>query len=360
MRKGKKIAVILSVLCILIGFGLMLGAWMGLQGTDFTSLNTLQFEKAEHIITQSFDVIDIQTTDSSIQIIPASDGTCRVVCDDNEARYHELSVENHTLTISQKDDMKWYETLGIVWYYDPVVTVYLPEAEYEALVLNTLSGNIEIPEGFSFQTAGVQTTSGSITFSSTVDEYLTVSSTSGDVLLHAPKAEYLKLKTVSGDIRLTDFSAETVEATTSSGLLELLNGKTWSNITLETTSGDITLDSVELNTLGISTSSGDTSLEHVAARGEFYLKSVSGDIFLSHSDAAALQIKTTSGDVEGTLLSPKNFVTKTSSGYVGVPASDPDRGVCEITTTSGNINIQSVEPRTRIMEENSENLLGGK
>ena len=56
-----------------------------------------------------------------------------------------------------------------------------------------------------------------------------------------------------------------------------------------------------------------------------------------------LEFLSTSGGVSGNLLSPKNFIVDTNSGYVSFPPSDESAGICHISTVSGNISI-AIEP----------------
>ena len=49
-------------------------------------------------------------------------------------------------------------------------------------------------------------------------------------------------------------------------------------------------------------------------------------------------VNTSTGDVNGTLLSEKIFITDTSTGRVSVPKTTSG-GKCEITTSTGDINI---------------------
>ena len=54
-----------------------------------------------------------------------------------------------------------------------------------------------------------------------------------------------------------------------------------------------------------------------------------------------LKIITSTGDIEGTLLSDKVFIVKSSTGDIHVPSSITG-GRCEITTSTGNIEVRVV------------------
>lgn len=379
MKRSKKIAMIVSVICILVGLCIMTAAWFHLRGTDPMELSTIQYEETIHTITEPFENIQINTMNSSIKILPSDDGTCRIVCDDNEKLYHEVTAEKGTLSIVQQDEWLWYETIGFGWSYEPTLTVYLPETEYNTLNVTASSGNVTVAPGFRFQVTSIGTASGDVGLSELSTEYLyitsssgdislrsvqaeldmyletvsgyleagdlaasdlTLASSSGDIVLENAAAERLGLSTVSGDITVTGGSfSGTSYFETSSGYVEIRDSACGEQM-LKTTSGDLTLRNVQNDTLNVSSSSGCLKLWNVICKGDFLFQMVSGDITFSGADAACMDIMTSSGDVSGTLLTSKNFVTDTSSGYVEVPPSVESAGTCSIQTVSGDIHIE--------------------
>lgn len=84
---------------------------------------------------------------------------------------------------------------------------------------------------------------------------------------------------------------------------------------------------------------GGIELTDVIAQKNLYAKSISGSVALDGCDGGAIRIETISGSVRGMLLSDKTFITDSTSGSVRVLRSSV--GVeCEITTTSGSIEIE--------------------
>lgn len=299
MSKAKRIAVIVA-LC-LVGVGLLLTLAAGvLLGFDLVRLNTMRFETVTHTVTEPFDSIDIRDVECDVRLLPAEDGQCRVVCQQSDKIINTVEVEGDTLTVVRQDTRRWYESIGIWWSGELTVTVYLPENEYRSLSVQTVSGDIEVPETFTFADAEAQSTSGDIAFAAHTREGLTV-------------------KSVSGSIRAGQAAGGAVEATT--------------------TSGDIRLSDMTPQTLRVTTTSGDINLTAVVAAGEAELKAVSGDVSLQGADAASLSIKTVSGRVQGTLLSAKNFISDTTSGDIRLPESVSTAGTCRIETTSGDVSI---------------------
>lgn len=305
MKTSKKIALIVAAGCILLGALLIV---IGRPKGGFRQLEApeTKFEAKTHTIEVPFQRIDIHEIYADVRILPATDGQCKVICYDSAGLTHAVGVENDTLTIQSTDHRTWQGHIGIFWgnWEDITLTVYLPEQAYESLVLQTTSGNISVPDSFTFAEAELLTTSGDVAFSGTARETLLVKSTSGEIELKSAGGSAMNLTTTSGDIGLSNLTAD--------------------ELTIQSTSGEIELSAVQVS-------------------GEAALKTTSGDIELDNADAASLRIQTVSGEVEGTLLSGKNFITRTTSGDVRVPPSDSTAGACEVTTTSGDIRLRVLE-----------------
>jgi len=274
-RKAMKIA------GALIGIGLVL-CLVAFARMDFniSEMNSLRFETNEYTVEESFTDISIDSAEGDVHLLPSQDNTCRVVCMEGDKISHTVSVKNNTLTIERVDKRKWYEHIGIYWGGMEIM-VYVPQTEYDSLAVASVSGDVEIPDDFSFHTASVV-------------------NTSGDVKFCAAVGGELSIKTVSGDLYAENVNPMSLE--------------------VQSTSGEIILDSV-------------------LAVSELRAKTVSGDIVLRGCDAGSLRLKSTSGDVSGTLLSGKDFITDTTSGEVKVPGSGGD-GKCEVKTTSGDIHLE--------------------
>lgn len=305
MKPSKKIALIVAVGCILLGV-LLVAVSRPQGGFPQLEMSTMTFETKTHTISESFQHINIQETEADVRILPAQDGQCKVVCYDSEKLVHTVSVADNTLTVKRTDSRQWHERIGIFWddWDDVTVTLYLPEQAYASLVLQTVSGDVSVPAGFTFAEAKLLTTSGDVTFAGTVSEQLLVKSTSGEIKVGNLAGSTVQIITTSGDIDLSNLTADA--------------------LTLKSTSGEIELSAVQVS-------------------GKAALETTSGDIEFDHTDAGSLRIQTVSGEVEGTLLSGKNFVTRTTSGDVRMPPSDSTAGTCEVTTTSGDIWLRVLE-----------------
>lgn len=266
---------------------------------DLTRINTVDYVTNTHTISEKFTDISILTTGSDISFKLATDGVCKIVCNEGERLFHTVKVEDNCLVIKEDDNRRWYENINISWGKFSI-TVYLPEYSYNSLILTTLGGEVEITKDFVFDNAEIITTSGNIDFTARINKKL-------------------KLNSSSGEITLGNIITEDVE--------------------IDTLSGDITLESVKCNNVNLSSTSGEINLNQVKISGDMQIKTTSGDIELEYSDAKALYLQSNSGDINGILLTPKIFSANTNSGDVSVPASD-NGGKCSIITTSGDINMQ--------------------
>ena len=81
---------------------------------------------------------------------------------------------------------------------------------------------------------------------------------------------------------------------------------------------------------------GDVDFTDVLVAEALQITTTTGEVAVLNCDAATVNINTDTGDVTGNFLSPKWFITDTSSGDIKVPLSR-DGGECRITTSTGDI-----------------------
>ena len=124
-----------------------------------------------------------------------------------------------------------------------------------------------------------------------------------------------------------------------SGNVRISGVKSADTLRANSVSGNIELTDVVCTDLTAGTTSGEVSLMNTVAGKAMSLESTSGEIELDRCDAQSLWLKTISGGISGTLLSEKQFVTKTTSGSVNVPDCSSG-GRCEASTVSGNIEFK--------------------
>jgi len=325
MKKSVKITCIVAASCIALGLLILLGVSVKF-GFDYKNLNTTTAEVKTYAVEQAFENIDIHSLSNNVELSAADGEQCKVVCTETARTACAVSVENGTLTVTQKDPRRWYEHFGIYWAFDDThemkIQVFLPAAqEYRDLTVSTQSGDIFVGEPFGFETADLSTTSGNMDFGSAVNN-LSLHSTSGNITCQKiSMATSIQAETTSGNVDLSKISTVDLSVSTTSGNLNLFEIYATGDVVLESTSGI-------------------SQLEKVTAKS-FTITTTSGDIKLTYADAEELDIESNSGKVTGNLLSEKNFAVSTTSGEVDVPYSRGDAGRCTVKTTSGDITLQT-------------------
>ncbi len=360
MKKAKKIAIIVAVSMIAVGFVSIVGS-LAFVRFDATKLNTMDWENKTYAVEDTFTNISIQGGDATVSLVPATDGKCKVVCTENEVIYDKVEVVDNTLTIERLDESQWYHNIGLN-FGEIEITVYLPEDEYETLFIDNTSGRVDVPEDFTFAEAEVVNSSGKINFMADVDGALKVENTSGGIYVGDNSVESLSVKGTSGSIEvmnvvamgdfevngssggidISEVGCANISVENSSGVMRLSEIAATGDINVEGTSGGVHLEDVECANLTGSNSSGKINCTDVIASGDINLKNSSGGIALEACDAANLKLEATSGSIKGTLLTEKIFQADATSGSVDVPKTTSG-GVCEVTTTSGGIKISIVE-----------------
>ena len=294
----KKASILAAVLLIAVGLALCAGAFYAV-GFDFTRFDTTAYEANTYPISETVQRIEIEGGEADIALAPFADGGVRVVCMEGEHVRYQVWTEAGTLRISEPGKRAWYTYL-IPFSKDLRMTVYLPAGEYEALRINGRTGDVEIPDAFSFGSLAVRLSTGDI----------------GIRGLHAGEME---LSVSTGDI-----SANAV----------VCDG----DLAISVSTGDAELTEVTCRRFVSTGSTGSIKLADVVASEDLSIERSTGDVRFDDCDAAQIRVKTSTGSVRGTLRSEKTFVTKTSTGSVSVP-ENVSGGRCEITTTTGDIRI---------------------
>lgn len=298
MSKTTKIWLIIATALVALGAMIFVGV-MTQYDWDFTKLSTVKYVTNTYEVSDEFDKISINVDTTEIEFVPTEDEACSIVCFEAEQVKHTATVQNGTLIISTVDTRKWYDHICIS-LDSPKMTVYLPQNEYASLIIETDTGDINIPKDFAF-------------------DKIEIDGDTSDVSCFAPVANVLDIELSTGDIIIDSITADQIKLTT--------------------TTGEIAVNSVTAkNNIDIETDTGTITLKNVVATGTISIESDTGDVRFEDSDAAEISVKTDTGDVTGTLLSEKVFITETSTGSINVPKTTSG-GKCEITTSTGDINI---------------------
>ncbi len=297
MSKARKIWLIIGGCLIIAGSAVFAGA-MAVLNFDFAALSTQKYETNAYEVSGDFDKISIDVTTPEIVFAPSDNENCRVECIEQKKLRHTVYVQDGTLKIDTVDNRKWYDYIGIS-FTDEKITVYLPENEYISLFVETNTGDVEIPDGFTFEKLDISGDTADIVCNAAVKNSTEISTDTGSIEIGSANAGKLKLSTATGSIELTNVACESLDA--------------------------------ESNT-------GNILIENVIAADSFSIESDTGNVRFESSDAENISVKTSTGNVTGTLLSEKVFETKTSTGNVNVPKVATG-GRCEIKTSTGNIKI---------------------
>lgn len=280
MKKGFIIA--FAVLTTL-GLAIFTGAFVA-SGFDFSKFDAAKYETKVYSVEENFNDIEIDATKADITFKPSENGQFSAVCVERENVGFTFSVENRTLKVTENDTQAWYEYL-MLSFKSVSVTLYLPSNDYRALKVENGTGHVTIPDCFSF--------------------------------------ESIDITTSTGDITLEGINAKTIDLSVSTGNIDVVS------VTCKTT-------------LKAKASTGNIVLKNTVASDGFGIETSTGNVRFENCDAANIKIKTSTGNVTGTLRSAKIFVAKTSTGSVSVPDTTSG-GNCEITTSTGNINIKISE-----------------
>ena len=276
MKPIRTILIRVSLLAIALGFVLCLGALVAMK-FDLTRFNTQETQVVNHTVSESFANISVDVSDCDVRFVSCHGDTCPVDCPESPNLSYSISVEQGTLIITEQDDTAWYHHVGIDLEPKELV-VYLPQQTYGTLKLKTVTGNVSLPQDFSFVDATISTTSGTLQCASAV---------SGEATM----------ETISGDVDITGWMPQTLQ---------------------------------------IQSTSADVRLSQVVVANSCRVKNVSGDVRLNSCDAQSLVISTVSGDISASLCTGKTFSTQTVSGDVDVP-SNSSGGPCNLSTVSGDI-----------------------
>lgn len=298
MSDKRKKLLKLAIMLVFIGLALFLSVMIVIK-FDFSRLSTMKFETTTHTINEEFVNIEIEVDLANVSFVPSEDDMCKVICEEPERMKHAVEVKNGTLIIKCVNKRKWYDYIGIGFANDSV-TVYLPEATYKNLELETSIGDIEVPEYFTFEDVDIEASTAKITWNADVNNSIKISTSTGDITLKAVKVN--------------------------------------NSISLSTSTGKIKLNDVTCNSFDAESSTGDITLKAVIAEDGITIDTSTGDVEFDGSDANWLSISTSTGDVSGTLLSDKIFEADTSTGDVELPKTTSG-GNCKIETTTGDIEI---------------------
>ena len=317
-----KIWILTAVCFILIG-GIIFAGAMSVLKWDFKGLNTTKYETRTHIIEEGFKSISITTDTADIEFVKMTGDGCLVLCKELEKESHTVSVVGDTLVIERNDTQKWYDHTSFFSFDTPKIRIELPDNIYSSLTINSNTGDIQIPDDFTFDSIDIK-------------------ASTGDVSCKASTVNDLKIKLSTGHINAEGITAGSINFTTSTGGIDMKAIECGGKLDTKVTTGKTNLTDIGCESVVSGGNTGDITLTNVIAENKFDIKRTTGDIKLDKCDAGELVIKTDTGNVSGSLMSSKVFVCKTDTGRITVPKTTKG-GKCEITTDTGDIKLEVEE-----------------
>ncbi len=298
MKKKIIVWLIIAISFILVGGIIFVGVMNSLKW-DFKVLDTAKYETNIYNITDQFENISLKTNTADVVFLRSEDENCKIECLESEKEKHTVSIQDLTLEIGINDTREWYDHIALFNFDTTVIKLYLPKDKYNSLLIKASTGDIEIPNDFTF---------GSID----------IKGSTCDIDCQASTINDLNFELSTGDIEIENITA--------------------GDINLVITTGDIDVSNVNCASFASSGSTGDIELEKVDAGKSFYITRNSGDVTIDECDADELFVQTNTGDVSGNLLTSKIFVCKTDTGEINLP-NTTEGGKCEIITDTGDIII---------------------
>ena len=315
MKKAGVIAIVIGSVFTVIG-AVLLGLGIANERVN-RELVTHTYE-----IKDSVNVFDINISTADLYFKKDEENP-RVVVKEREKEYHEVSVNDETLSIKFVNELKWYENIFDFSVGKMEIEIYLPEQEYKELKIISSTGDIEVNKDYSFETVDISLSTGNLKLYSSVSSELKISSSTGDIIVNDVDISKGYFKASTGNISLEKVNA-----------LE--------DIKVETSTGRITLNEVEAASLTTSCSTGRVNVSNSLFTKEMNIKTSTGDIRIVDSDAGGATLIATTGDVNATFLTSKIVFATSKSGDINVPRST-EGGRVDVETTTGDIYVSFKE-----------------
>ncbi len=320
MGKNVRIWLILGATLFLVG-SIILFIAMAISNWDFTKFSTTKYVQNEYAIEEEFNSISINSDTADLEFLPSNDGKTTVICYEHEKTEHSTMVKDGTLVITQVDNRKWYDYIGIN-FSTQKIKVYLSKTQYESLSVNSDTSDVLIEKDFSFKRVNI-------------------SLSTGDVKFLASFAEDVKIETSTGDIKVQNLKANSLNCTLSTGDVSISNLTCEGDVFIKVSTGEVEINNATAKNLNSQGSTGDIELNGVILIEKLEIVRSTGEVEFDRIDAGEIYIKTSTGDVDGSILSSKVFVVSTDTGDKRVP-NTVTGGKCEITTDTGDISVRIV------------------
>lgn len=312
MQSNKKIIMLVAGGLIILGFVIALLAF-ALAGFNWNSFNTsLPDEETSY----SYDLASVSSLtvselDADVLIVGTDEDKIKITCYENKKDAYAIQLQaNGNLNIKRSLYKHWYEYIGFnISNQKRTLTVSVPKKFAGEMEAATMSGNLDLTNFDGLNAVNASTASGQIT------------------LKNVTANNHLNASTLSGNFDLDNLrTGKDMEIGTSSGEIQFINGKIAGNLSISSLSSNIDLVDTSINgDVSIGNSSGNVNINKLAANN--------------------LSVTTLSGNVRGSVLGdPGNYtITADSlSGTIDIPPSGNGASTFDISTGSGNIDIEFI------------------
>lgn len=266
--------ILLSIIAIALVLILvfLLNGKMNIKGFTLYEKTELVYEKD---FNEEVNNLKIITTNNDVRIEESNQDSINVKVYDRKDAKPEAYVENDTLVIKNKDEVRIGFSFGINGSSKIVITVP-KDTTYNLNIEGTSS---DVDSLINLKDVNINVVSGDIKLKDSLDT--TIKTTSGDVELET--ANKLSINTKSGDMDISSVNSKlTIEAISGDVNIGTLNLDSDSSI--KVTSGDVTIDKTNDIYVNTSVVSGDVKINNNNrhAKHELKIKTTSGDIIVKN------------------------------------------------------------------------------
>lgn len=199
MSKVKVFIIIASLLIVI-----------GIVGSILTFPETLaneQTTKEEIVDSEGIKRINVNTSNSKIQVVPTADDSIKVELQSNNSKEEVTTViEDSTLSIKVKNKHWEFITINIFIKTSSLI-IHLPEQQYEALQIKSDNGDISI-ENMQITDINAKTSNGKINLHGITANSLVVNSNNGRIELSEIEANTTEFKADNGKIILNHIQGD--------------------------------------------------------------------------------------------------------------------------------------------------------
>jgi len=310
MQSIKKIIMLVAGGLIIIGIVIALLAYalVGFKWNAFNTSRALE-EKSYTYNLSEVSSLTISELDADLIIVGTDDDRIKIDCYESENDSYNIQLlGNGNLSVNRDRYEHWYKQIGFNFNNQPrTVTVSIPRKFNGDIETSTMSGKISMSDFNGLNAVNSNTASGDINLKNLI--------VNNDV----------SASTISGNVDLSNISTgKDMNMETASGEIQFQQGKTDGNLAVSAVSGALNFSDITIK--------GDTSFENA-----------SGNVDLNKFAGNRILISTISGNVLGQMIGdPANYaITADSiSGKIDVPHSGLGENSFDISTSSGNIDIE--------------------